>query len=327
MQEEKYREYLKDNEIEPSLIDSYIESVKKFDSFLKNELQITDIDSSFLYHIRSYLRSLKMSTDEKNFFLNALKNYGLSINKKRMVTNVNVLLGQGTWLTRLSDTLDEFVDEDIRTEIMTAGGPIEKSSTANKKAKWTKCMMDCLEANVDEETCKKILTNNLHYKNPKAPSIKKLKKMYEKTSIDDVLDFLHNKWKTYVGDRFGYDSPEYKFVANDRTIESGKRDGNIIYVSKIPFKLKEYINAKDEKEKRFNYCHCGWVRASIQKSNDEEISHNFCYCSGGWHKIPFETIFGQSLEVDIVKTVLKGDDLCTFAIHIPEDINLETKEK
>jgi hypothetical protein len=327
MLEGKFREYLKSKKIDPTTLDSYVESVREFDLFVKKEFQISGISKSLLYQTRFYIKRLKMNNKEKALFLNALKNYGVAVNEERVVGNANRLLGRGGWLSRLAETIDEYVDEETRKKIMNAGGAIKHSSTANKKAKWTKCMLDCLEVNVDKETCKKILQNNLHYKNPKTPSHMKLKRMYKKMGIDSVLEFLHNKWKTNVGDRFGYDSPEYKFVANDSTIEAGKRDGNVIFVSKIPFKLAEYLNAEIDKDKRYYYCHCGWVRASIQKSDEEQISPTFCNCSGGWHKIHFETIFGQTLEVDIVKSVLKGDEICTFAIHIPEDIELDKKEE
>lgn len=328
MQEERFRKYMKERKIEQSTIEKYVKSIKDFDSFLQNKMQVSGVDTSFLNQTQTYVRKMKMSDKEKDIFFYALKNYGVAIKNERLVGNSNRLQGKGSWLTRFSDTLDEYVGEELGLKILEAGGPIKHSSSVNKKAEWAKCMMECLEANVDEKTCKKILTNNLHYKNPKTPAFMKLRKLYKKSNnINDVLEFLHNKWKTYTGDRFGYDSPEYKFVANDPTIEAGKLEGNVILVSKIPFKLKEYINAKDDKEKRYNYCHCGWVRESIQKSDEEQISPNFCNCSGGWHKLPFETIFGQPLEVDIVKTVLKGDDMCTFAIHIPKEANLKTKEK
>jgi len=230
-------------------------------------------------------------------------------------------LGIGTWLSRLEETLDKYVGEELQTEIMEAGGPIKQTSTTAKKTVWAKCMMECLEANVDEKTCKKILTNNLHFKSSKSPSFMKLKRMYEKAgNIDVVLQHLHDTWKKRIGDKYGYDSPEYKYVEADPTIEAGVREDNIVYVSKIPHQIKQFIEARDDETKRYYYCHCGWVKDSIKKPKEEQVSHNFCNCSGGWHKVPFEGIFDQTLEVDLVKSVLKGDDICTFAIHLPKEV-------
>lgn len=111
-----------------------------------------------------------------------------------------------------------------------------------------------------------------------------------------------------------------KKKVKNSTIDSGKREGNIVYVSKIPYNLSRYLRAENNTMKRYHYCHCGWVRESILKSKEEQISPIFCHCSGGWQKVPFEAIFEQTLKVEVVKSVLKGDDICLFAIHLPKDV-------
>jgi predicted hydrocarbon binding protein len=321
MQEGILRKYLKSRKIKESTIDEHVTYVRAMDGFLLNQESSSGIDRSNLRDIQTFLRQWKTDKKEKQVFLYALKSYGLATSNQDIIANVNRLLGNGPWLDRFEETLDEFVGEELRIKIIEAGGPIKQSSSTAKKAAWTKCMMNCLEANVDEKTCKKILTNNLHFKSPKSPSFKKLKRMYEKTgNIDDVLKHLHDKWKKRIGDGYGYDSPEYKYVEADPAIEAGKREGNIVYVSKVPYQVKEFLEAKDSKVKRYHYCHCGWVRDSIKQSEKEQVSPAFCYCSGGWHKVAFEGIFEQSLEVDVVKSVLKGDEMCTFAIHLPERV-------
>ncbi|UCH31539.1 MAG: hypothetical protein JSV05_08610 [Candidatus Bathyarchaeota archaeon] len=321
MQEGKLRTYLKSKKTKESTVDEYTIYVRKINDFLLDKMNSQGVDKSYLKDIQAFLKQWKADEKEKQVFLYALKSYGLATNNRNMITNVNRLLGKGPWLDRFKETLDEFVGKELRRKIIDAGGPIKQSASTAKKAVWTKCMMDCLEANVDEKTCKKILTSNLHFKSPKSPSFKKLKRMYEKAgNINDVLKYLHEKWKKRIGDRYGYDSPEYKYVEADPTIEAGKREGPIVYVSKIPYQIKEFLEAEDGEAKRYRYCHCGWVRDSLKKSDREKVSPTFCNCSGGWHKVPFEGIFEQSLEVDVVKSVLKGDEICTFAIHLPEKV-------
>lgn len=320
MQVDIFSEYLSKQKINKSTIEEYTKFINDFDVYLL-ALGTNGVDKSLLKSTEKYLKQANLSKDEIDSFCIALKYYGLAIGNANILGIANKLMGKSTWIVRLEDTLDEYIGVELRKKIMSAGGPIKDSSSRNKKAAWAKCMVDCLVANVDEVTCVKILTNNLHYKSPKSSSFQRLKRMYEKTrNIDTVLACMHDDWKTRIGERYGYDSPEFKFVANDPTIEAGKREGNIIYVSKIPFQLTEYLNAKDEKMKRFHYCHCGWVRASIPKSEVEQISPIFCHCSGGWHKVPFEGIFDQTLKVELVKSVLKGDETCLFAIHLPDDV-------
>ncbi|NHJ31552.1 MAG: hypothetical protein FK732_01700 [Asgard group archaeon] len=279
MQEEKFIEFLKAQKKQKNTIEIYVDFVKKIDSYLKNEKKSLGIDKSYLKDLQVFLKQWKVDKKKKQRFLLAMKIYGKATGNTNLIANANRLLGRGTWLSRLEETLNEHVGEELQQKIMEAGGPIKQTSTTARKAVWAKCMMDCLEANVDEKTCKKILTNNLHFKSPKSPSFKKLKRMYEKSgSIDVVLQYLHDKWKKTIGDRYGYDSQEYKYVEADPTIEAGVRKGNIVYVSKIPFQIKQFIETDDEQMKRYHYCHCAWVRDSIKKPKEEQVSVTFFNC-------------------------------------------------
>jgi len=119
------------------------------------------------------------------------------------------------------------------------------------------------------------------------------------------------------------------YVRNTPTCQNGVREGNIIYVTKIPYMAKQYLNEKNERMKRYYYCHCPWVREAIKLGID--ISPNFCYCSAGFEKRLWDIIFGRSVKADVIETVLKGDLICRFAIHIPEEylkaIRLRGKRK
>jgi len=106
------------------------------------------------------------------------------------------------------------------------------------------------------------------------------------------------------------------YVRNTPTCQNGVREGNIIYITKIPYMAKHFLNEKDERMKRYYFCHCSWVREAIK--SDISISSNFCYCSASFEKRPWEVIFGQSINVDVLESVLKGDSICRFAIHIPD---------
>jgi hypothetical protein len=107
------------------------------------------------------------------------------------------------------------------------------------------------------------------------------------------------------------------FVRNDPEISQGVRQGNILYVTKIPYLTKEYLAETDPDKKRYYYCHCPWARESLRQA-EGPVSAKFCRCSAGFHKKPWEVIFGQPLEVDVVESVLQGDLRCRFAIHLPE---------
>lgn len=125
--------------------------------------------------------------------------------------------------------------------------------------------------------------------------IAQLRDIYEKTgSVDEVLEFIRNDYDWY---------------------EAPRREGDAIYVTKIPYNRKAYEEAKTRDEKRKSYCHCSLVRDYL----DSGISHTFCYCGTGWYRQIWEGVLGRPVTIEILKSLVKGDDTCDFAIHIPRD--------
>jgi hypothetical protein len=111
------------------------------------------------------------------------------------------------------------------------------------------------------------------------------------------------------------------FVRADPEIGGGRREGHVIYETKIPYNTQKYLEESDPVLRRYHYCHCPWAREAI-KNGDVRLAETFCSCSGGFHKKPFEVIFKQALKVDVLESVLKGDDRCRFAIHLPAELPL-----
>jgi len=47
---------------------------------------------------------------------------------------------------------------------------------------------------------------------------------------------------------------------------------------------------------------------------------HYCYCGAGWYRQQWEGVFDKPVSIKIVKSVLRGDEICRFAIHIPKDL-------
>jgi hypothetical protein len=105
--------------------------------------------------------------------------------------------------------------------------------------------------------------------------------------------------------------------ASDPEMGGGLRKGNVIYETKIPYLTKQFLAGTDPALKRYYYCHCPWVREAV-KNRDVRLSEAFCNCSAGFHKKTFEVIFKQPLKADVLESIIKGDERCRFAIHLPE---------
>ncbi len=112
-----------------------------------------------------------------------------------------------------------------------------------------------------------------------------------------------------------------QYVQERPETEAGVREGNVLYITKIPYNAKEYLAETDPIMKRFYVCHCPWVRYAIK---DRNLSLNpvFCNCSAGFSKKPWELIFEQTLKVEVLESALRGDLRCRFAIHLPDRLEI-----
>jgi hypothetical protein len=114
------------------------------------------------------------------------------------------------------------------------------------------------------------------------------------------------------------------FVRSIPEMGAGKRVGNKVVETKIPYMTKKYLEEKDPTLKRYYACHCPWSRDVIKNGNliPAQI---FCHCSAGFMKKSWEFIFKQPLKVDVLETVINGGEYCRFAVHLPEEALKKTK--
>ncbi|MFW9974051.1 MAG: hypothetical protein ACFFDQ_02130 [Candidatus Thorarchaeota archaeon] len=94
-----------------------------------------------------------------------------------------------------------------------------------------------------------------------------------------------------------------------------RREGSIIYEEKSPANPTAYKEAKTDAERRRAYCFCPLIRNHL-----DETPKSFCNCSAGWPKQLWEGILERPLKIQVVRSLLNGNNTCEFAIHLPDDI-------
>lgn len=45
---------------------------------------------------------------------------------------------------------------------------------------------------------------------------------------------------------------------------------------------------------------------------------SLCHCSAGFTKLPWDVIFQEDTEVEVLETVLGGGERCVFSMRIPK---------
>ncbi len=106
-----------------------------------------------------------------------------------------------------------------------------------------------------------------------------------------------------------------EFVKANQEILSAVLLDDSLYITKIPYDTKAYLEEKSKTLQNYHACHCSFAKEAI--FNDKTvISPYWCYCSAGFAKFPFEIILGQKLKITCLKTALNKDGICRFKIDL-----------
>jgi hypothetical protein len=325
LDEEGFRNYCLQRKLSEKRIQEHVKIVKGFETYLRTNRQNRSINDATPADLHTFVKHLMEENRNTWDNLLSLVRYARFINNKEIIVPLLELLDGSDVLENLSNTIKQKVGR-TKHEAIFEGIKLPPLGTLPKhRPKITKKFMDNLEAELDPGKCREILSSGPHA-GPKEQYLPETKRFLESKGIDD---FLRKKHEEYVGElerhmkeRTLYFTQEITkevldYVRKTPTCQAGVRKGDIIYVTKIPYMAKEYLRERDTKKKRYYACHCAWVREAIK--SDLRISSNFCYCSAGFEKRLWDVIFSQDVKADVLQTVLKGDTICKFAIHVPKE--------
>ena len=324
LDEKGFREFCVKRKLDERTIQAHVGIVREFESFLEEEgknRNLSNASASDLEGFVSFLMEAGKNTWES--FVGLLR-YARFVDNREVQVALLELVDGSDVLENLSETLKKTVGESKRNEVF-EGIELPSLGTSSKdKPRITKKFMERLEAKLGEKVCREVLSSGPHA-NPKDAYLPERKKFLASKGVDDFLKKRHEEYvrelEEHMKDKTLYftqeiDEEVVEYVRNTPTCQNGVREGDVIIVTKIPYMAKKYLHEKDKKMKRYYACHCAWVREAIKSGL--KISPNFCYCSAGFEKRPWDVIFDQPVEADVLQTVLKGDFVCKFAIHIPK---------
>jgi len=108
-----------------------------------------------------------------------------------------------------------------------------------------------------------------------------------------------------------------EFVKSDPEMEVGRREGDKVYISKIPYNAVRYLHETDPEMKRYYACHCPLLREAIRKGRP--ISPDVCNCSLG-HASHYLAGLGQGLKGEVLESAVKGDTRCRFVFYLSDKV-------
>jgi hypothetical protein len=222
------------------------------------------------------------------------------------------------WLKKLSRCLDEVAGEDIRWQVMQGSEGLSSQSNRGEVIAWSQRAMERLDALVGEKERRDVMTG-CACQYPKS-ELQEARQVYESTgNIDLAHRKLQEQFESFLRDVLALDDDLFAEIVRRGWGLAGIRRGDTIIATKIPKSgfLVEYMRETDPEKRRQCYCHCPRVRDALKTS--EAISATYCYCGAGFYKGVWEEILQKPVEVEVLESVLQGDDVCKVAVHLPSD--------
>ncbi len=259
---------------------------------------------------------------EENFI--TLARYGLFIKNNAIFVAFLEVLDGGEAQENLYKRVAEQYGEAFRDEIFSGIGVVTYGLPTPEKPRYMQPVIERLEKALGAEACRALLAEGLR----DLPDYAWEREIYQScASVDEYLVKKKQKFMEQMEtcQREGrlffaqeVTDEVLDFIRSEPEMGGGVRVGDIVYETKIPFLTKEYLAERAPTLKRYYYCHCPWARQAVKSG--EKVAPIFCNCSAGFHKKPWEGALGQKIQVDVLESVLQGDDRCRFAIHLLETV-------
>ncbi len=223
------------------------------------------------------------------------------------------------WRAVFAASLDEVVGTEARRRVLPDEANKAYPCDPVGNVRWTSAVIDRMEDLVGRDDSIEGLSRCAHIL-PDS-TIEKLREVYERHhDLEELREFWQERFIRELKDLHDPMSQEWlSKVVGENWGQVGRREGNVIIATKIPENMKGYFEASDENERRYHYCHCDRIRA-VHRTGRFEISPTYYYCGGGFYKSNWERILGRRVKVELLKCLLKGDDVCQFAIQLPEGV-------
>lgn len=222
------------------------------------------------------------------------------------MSEVQLVLQFPRWVDGLSQGLKTYSDQETRQQIMAGAADLEPVAPIEVRLDWVQQAMQRLDQAIPDPEKRGLIIHGCAHRFPEV-RIEKMRALYKELgSIDALIEWI-GKDKEANGGASWYGNPI--------------REGNIIYDTEDPASPEEYKQAKTDLEKHMARCFCPIVCAAIKANRAR--SPTFCNCSAGYTAQFWQNVLGLPLRIEVLESVLKGDDVCKFAIHLPEDAVME----
>ncbi len=324
MNEQAFREFLETRKYTEEQIAAALQTVGEFEAHLATRGH--DLASAPIGDLRVFLDALIRDGRNTRERLLDLARYCWHAKRNDFYIYFTAIFGGLGVYDSIAERLESIAGKAVREEVFQDIAMPPLGSPPEAYPPITRRLMERLEQKLSAEQVRTVLTGNNH--GIPVESFERHKEWFkELQSLESFLKKVHEEAVAQLEEfhrqgRIWYEqeiTPEViEYVRSNQEILSAVREGDRLYITKIPYAGKEYLREQDPVLKRYYACHCPLARQAILM-DDVDVQPDWCYCSAGFEKLKFDVVLEQPLEVEMLESALRGDPRCRFAIKISPD--------
>ena len=219
------------------------------------------------------------------------------------------------WLIKLDQSLTQRATPQVRQQVMAGSAELDKDSPAETVIAWTHQALVKLESLVEPAAARAVLTDCACHTSH--ASLQAARQAYSDSGeVDQALAVLQRQFETMLREILKLEEPLVQEIARRGWGMAGQHRGDTIIATKIPKSgyLKDYFRETDPQKKRALYCHCPRVREALQAK--QQLPALYCYCGAGFYQDIWQTILDRPVQVELLASVMQGDNYCQVAVHL-----------
>ncbi len=303
--------------------EAQVRAVREFEVFLASAGGSAGLlDSAGAEAARGYLADLVARGLNSEERLLALARYGYATGNDALYIYLASVLGGRGVVPRLSARVLKAAGRTVRDAVFAGLESPPLGSPPESYVETTRRLVEGLRERLPQDACRDVLAGNNH--GVPRRSFARLRRVYRKSGLDAVLRLRYESLVATLEEHARSGRPWYELRITPAVVDyvrrnpeiSGVRSGQSIFVTKIPYDPAAYLEETDPRIKRYHACYCPLARASLL-DDGPAVPALWCYCSGGFEKLPFDVIFQQPVRVKVLESALAGDARCRFEIEVP----------
>jgi uncharacterized protein DUF6144 len=285
------------------------------------------VESAGIPEIRAFLDVLSQRGDGEREQLLALARAHYLAGNNDIYIYFTRVIERGNIIGNLRSHMEDVLGPERAGKVFSGAAVPDTAAPPETALGFTRRLVESLQAETSPAEAQDALRGNAHGI-PAEAFAEDREHFLESESLEGYLSGYHDRSVATLAEHARTGKVWFEQEITDEVVDyvrkhqevlGGARDGDTVYWTKIPYEPAAWLAETDTDKRRYLACHCPMAREAV-KTPGGRFPRVWCNCTAGYIRQRFNAVFDEDTRVELLESVLDGDDRCRFAIHVPPGV-------